>query len=189
MLSWRILLPCIALTFLLPSKGFSREEYARREGMRCSACHCDEYGKTPLNKFGQRYKTWSGLLPDEKSRFWIPGAMSPNLTAAQVRLLYRKYLKQGKRLFRYDRLGKKTISCSTCHSLDPVGTAAGKMSTLGKIFQRYPRYRPETRSFVTVGQAINICIDKHMKGRPFRLGSPALVALEQYLKSRSSRTP
>lgn len=174
---------------LLPDCGMAREEFARREGLTCRACHCDDYGKTPLNRFGERYRSWSGLLPDEESRFWIRGAESPALTEAQIRVLYRKYLKQGKRLFRYDRLGTKTVSCSSCHDLAPVGQASGTVPPLGKVFERYPRYRPEARAFVTVGQAINLCIERHMAGKPFRLGSPALVSLEQYLMRRSARRP
>ena len=180
----RTTLVALALLWSGSCPSAATEAYARREGTRCSACHLDEYGKGGLNRYGVRYREWGGVFPDEGSAYWIHGAESPHLDTTQTHTLYRKYLKQGKRLFHFDRLGRQRVSCACCHSLEPAGTAVGKVLPLGDVEERYPKYRHEARAFVNLEQAVNLCMVHRMDALPLALGSPPSVALSLYLKSR-----
>lgn len=92
----------------------------------------------------------------------------------------RLAVEKGKGLFADASLGSAEKSCSSCHARSD----RPKMN-LGPRVGDFPKYERSADKVITLGQKINIMIQKMLKGEERVLGSEELVALEAYLMSLS----
>ena len=92
----------------------------------------------------------------------------------------RLAVEKGKALFAQVGLGTAEKSCASCHARPD----RPKMN-LGPRVGDFPKYERREKRVITLGQKINIMIQKMVKGEERTLGSEELVALEAYLMSLS----
>jgi len=77
--------------------------------------------------------------------------------------------------------GEAGKSCADCHNV-----AEKAMRGVGA---RYPKFSPPEGKPITLSQRINLCRTLNMKGRPWPLGSDAMVAVETYVRVQSRGMP
>ncbi len=154
----------------------ARKEFAVKENKDCMWCHMSLTADAPLNSRGREYLKNGYRFPIRK----VPPRKKNELSRASL-LLRRSYL-LGRKLFFLDKVGRKRISCASCHG-DPAPA-----HPLDEAWKDYPTYHPGLDRVATLEDAINYCITERMAGKPLKPGSPSAVALQLYIKERSRKS-
>jgi len=108
----------------------------------------------------------------------------PIAAATDARLA--PFRERGEQLFR-QRMGQLDLACNQCHD-DSAGKRLGGSVIPQAHPTGYPIYRLEWQSLGSLQRRLRGCLTG-IRAEPFAYGSPELVNLELYLKSRAAGLP
>jgi len=169
---------CIIAGLLLvaPPPGRATKEWALRTEKRCTYCHITVAADAPLNPLGRSFRDNGHSFAVREETLEKSASKGP-LTESEQKLLQRRYLLQGRRLFTLDKIGHQNVACTSCHKEPP------DPSNLLGVWDRYPRYHPGLHRMADLEDAVNHCITTKMAGSPLRPGTKSSLAMQIYLKS------
>ncbi len=171
-----ILIILLLSLICLPNKAKATKKWAARTGKRCTYCHITVAADAPLNPLGRSYRENGHSFAVRESTLEKSASKGP-LTESEQKLLWRRYLLKGRRLFTLDKIGHSKISCASCHKEPP------HPHNLIGVWNRYPRYHAGLHRMADLEDAINYCVTQKMKGSPLRPGTKSSLAMQIYLKS------
>ena len=145
------LLLCFILSIFCTPYALATKEWALKTRKRCRYCHITVAADAPLNPLGRKFRRQGHSFALKDSKLENSSSKGP-LTETEQKLLLRKYLLKGKRLFELDKIGHKKVSCSDCHDKD-----------LNSVWQRYPRYHSGLKRMAWSGPAAKTRIEQRVQ--------------------------
>ena len=166
----------LALVLFVPAQLLATKKWAQRTKKRCTYCHITVAADAPLNPLGRSYRENGHSFAVRGATLEKSASKGP-LTESEQKLLWRRYLLKGRRLFTLDKIGHSKISCASCHKEPP------HQHNLVGVWNRYPRYHAGLHRMADLEDAVNFCVTERMKGSPLRPGTKSSLAMQVYLKS------
>lgn len=96
----------------------------------------------------------------------------------------RNQVAYGKGLFNEPKLGTTGATCNSCH---PNGGTIGgaflemPIPSLYGAAPSFPKFKQAAGREITLAEMVNLCIEIPMKGKPLKVDSEEMKALEAYL--------